>query len=64
MNFTHSPERMNTAASRSPSDPFDVVLYHLIAIESAADTRRRAAREDASRREAQLSLFDRQLTLF
>ena len=64
MNFTHSPERIHTAADRSSSDPFDVVLRHLITIESAAAARRRAAREDASRRAAQLSLFERQLPLF
>jgi hypothetical protein len=64
MNFTHSPERLQAAADRSSSDPFDVVLRHLITIESAAEARRRTARADASRRAAQLSLFDRQLPLF
>jgi hypothetical protein len=57
MIFTHSPERNQTPADRPAdpfgTDPFDVVLHHLIAIESAAAERRQAAR----RAEAQLSLF-------
>lgn len=59
MNFTHSPEQKNMRADR-----FDVVLEHLITIESKAAARRAAARRDRSRDRAQLTLFERQIKLF
>ena len=58
--FTHSPEREPTPPTRCASDPFDVVLHHLLDIESAAAARRRKARES----DRQLELFDRQVPLF
>ena len=64
MNFTHSPEQKRTLADRCAPDLFEVVLQHLITIESKAAAQREAARRDDSRDNAQLSLFERQLKLF
>jgi len=58
-----SPEQTDLP-DRFSSDPFEVVLFHLIAIESAAAARRQKAREAANRKDAQLPLFDPQLPLF
>ena len=64
MILTHSPDKKTTCSEPRAPDLFEALLQQLITIESKAAARREAARRDRSRANAQLPLFEQQLTLF